>query len=214
VALVEELESVPAGERAGDPSGAEGPGAASSLRGFTVSGDRPPPPPRLDLTHWASVNDTKSLAFCLDSQAVSPDYRDEDGLTALMRAADRDAADALRLLLAAGAAVGAADGDGQTALHYASLCDHARIAAMLVCAGADADARDADGATPRDAASAEVRAAMDAAARGEWADPGAPHAEVAAGGWRALRSHPRAATAGAAAVCVGAVAAALLARQW
>jgi hypothetical protein len=125
---------------------------------------------RFDITHWASINDSKSVRFCLESQNVSPNYRDEAGLTALMRAADRNATDAIRLLVAAGADMNATDDDGQTALHYAALCDHEMAAGLLVSCGADPDLPDSDNATARDVAGHDALAAICAAVSGEWID--------------------------------------------
>jgi Ankyrin repeats (3 copies) len=185
IELVEVLAGIPASERDGAEQGdEEGFGTDASIKGFTMNADgssgaadpkssvdpSQPPQQRMDLTHWASVDDVKSVAFFLENQRVSPDYRDEDGLTALMRAADRDACGALRALLDAGADVSLADGDGLTALHYAALCGHARAAALLVRAGADVDVKDGDGDSAWDGAGEEVREAMERAKEVRWVD--------------------------------------------
>jgi ankyrin repeat protein len=125
---------------------------------------------RFDITHWASINDSKSVRFCLESQKISPNYRDEAGLTALMRAADRNATDVIRLLVAAGADMNATDDDGQTALHYAALCDHEEAAGLLVSCGANPDFPDSDNASARDVAGPDALAAICAATKGEWID--------------------------------------------
>lgn len=172
VALVDSLERIPEAERDSSDDGFHGMGNDASIKGFTIPHEDGPSAEsqqvqqqRFDLTHWASVDDVKSTRFCLQHQGVSPDYRDEDNLTALMRAADRGANDALRLLLDAGADVDAKDDDGQTALHYAAICGQALSAALLVQQGANMDARDVDGTTPLDNADkdGDVRAAMVAA---------------------------------------------------
>lgn len=168
-ALVEELTDTPASSRPSGSDGVEGLGTDASIKGFTVA-DQSSDQQRFDLTHWASVNDIRSLKFCLERQKVSPDYRDEDGLTALMRAADRGATEAVRALLAAGADVHAMESEGQTALHYAVLCDFPEIAGLLVSAGSDMHVQDRDGQSPRDCATTQLRAVMDAAADGHWVD--------------------------------------------
>lgn len=129
----------------------------------TVQTDRA----RLDITHWASVNDHKSVRFCLEKQSIDSNYRDEEGLTALMRAADRNATDAIQVLLRAGADVNAADSEGQTALHYAALCNHAEAAGMLAAAGANQNVTDETGQTPRDMAGPEAIAAIDSVNSGQ-----------------------------------------------
>jgi Ankyrin repeats (3 copies) len=218
VELVATLAGVQKSERAGaDEDEAVGFGMNASIKGFTIntdgtSGDGQSSPERLqlqqqrlDLTHWASIDDVKSVKFCLTNQAVSPNYRDEDGLTALMRAADRDSGGSLRVLLAAGADVSARDDDGQTALHYAAICGHACAAKLLVRAGADPDVQDIDGTSARDAADGEVCAAMDAALSGSGVDVADEEGKCGGGGgvpWT-----------GAAAVCAIAVAIAVAAHQ-
>jgi Ankyrin repeats (3 copies) len=168
ITLVNTIEAIQEDDRDCGQDETQGMGVDASIKGFTVphdsrDGSTQMMQQRFDLTHWASVNDVRSLRFCLETERVSPDYRDEEGLTALMRAADRGAADALQLLLAAGAEVAATDADGQSALHYATLCGHAGIAAMLVRGGADVNLPDSDGLTPLDNANEEVRATMAAA---------------------------------------------------
>jgi Ankyrin repeats (many copies) len=145
-------------------------GKDAAMKGFDMASARSPSSAaqRFDITHWASTNDSKSVRFCLESQGVSPDYRDEAGLTALMRAADRNALQVMRILVDAGADLNATDGDGLTALHYAAVCDHAAAAGLLVTRGADTDLRDEDGATAQDVAGPEALAAIHAAVRGEW----------------------------------------------
>lgn len=121
----------------------------------------------LDLSHWASVGDLRSVEYMLKQSSggggkVDPDARDEDGLTPLMRAADRGHAHVVRALLRAGSASDARDPDGMTPLHYAALCAHPAVVRELVRHGADITAADDDGQTPRDvAADNETRAALE-----------------------------------------------------
>ncbi|VVC94103.1 acyl-CoA-binding domain-containing protein 6 [Leptidea sinapis] len=77
--------------------------------------------------------------------------KDEDGLTALHWAADRDAVDALEALIKSGCDINAIDNSGQTALHYAASCGHVNSSKLLVKAGASLF-EDNDGCTPLDVA--------------------------------------------------------------
>ncbi|POX53154.1 hypothetical protein C3489_16375 [Streptomyces sp. Ru71] len=61
---------------------------------------------------------------------------------ALLRAAGRGDADAVRAALARGARLETRDADGRTPLLRAALADHVQAARALVAAGADVDARD------------------------------------------------------------------------
>ncbi|CAH0695625.1 unnamed protein product [Spodoptera exigua] len=78
--------------------------------------------------------------------------RDEDGLSALHWAADRNATEALKAALEGGCPVDAADECGQTALHYAATCGHIESTTILLKAGA-ALLKDEDDCTPLDLAS-------------------------------------------------------------
>lgn len=119
----------------------------------------------LGLGHWASLNDHKSVKFCLEKQKLNPDECDADGLTPLMRAADRDATDAMQLLLEAGASTDPVDEDGCTALHYAAICDHTGAATMLARYGADPNALNNDGESALELASDVLRTAIEKARR-------------------------------------------------
>ncbi|XP_047536278.1 acyl-CoA-binding domain-containing protein 6-like [Vanessa atalanta] len=80
--------------------------------------------------------------------------RDENGLTALHWAADRDATNALTAALNGGCYVNALDKSKQTALHYAALCGHVRSTQILLEAGASF-LKDDEGFTPLDVATDE-----------------------------------------------------------
>lgn len=81
-------------------------------------------------------------------------HRDEDGLTALHWATDRDATDALKAALDGGCLVDAVDSSGQTALHYAVSCGHIESTKILILAGASSK-KDEEGQTPKDLAENE-----------------------------------------------------------
>lgn len=171
--------------------------------GVTVGGEaRPPPPqrpssPPIDLGHWAALGDTASARYVLEGHptaaaaAAAVNTADEEGLTPLMRAADRGHAETLALLLAAGADPAATDGEGWTALTYAADCGWPDVAAALVTAGATV--ADAGGGAGWDE---PVRAAVAAAERREWPPAGGGGAvapvprlrygrrEGGGGGWR------------------------------
>ncbi|XP_049877443.1 acyl-CoA-binding domain-containing protein 6-like [Pectinophora gossypiella] len=91
--------------------------------------------------------------------------RDEDGLTALHWAADRDATKALAAALKAGCPVDGVDECGQTALHYAAACGHIRSTQILIDAGASL-LKDEDDCTPLDVVTdGEVRKILEGAAK-------------------------------------------------
>ncbi|MGE0372958.1 MAG: ankyrin repeat domain-containing protein, partial [Gammaproteobacteria bacterium] len=74
--------------------------------------------------------------------------QDESGATPLIRASTRGHTEAVRLLLARGAAVNLPDRSQSTALHWAANRDHIDIVQALITAGADLGARNAQGMTP------------------------------------------------------------------
>ena len=69
-------------------------------------------------------------------------------LTPLMAAASRDRAEAIEVLLEAGAGVALADSTGKTALHWAAMRNAPEATRLLLRAGADPMAPDADGTSP------------------------------------------------------------------
>lgn len=77
--------------------------------------------------------------------------KDEDGLTALHWAADRNAINALSAALSGGCPIDAVDECGQTALHYAVSCGHVESTKILTKAGATL-LEDDEGNTPLDLA--------------------------------------------------------------
>lgn len=155
----------------GDGVAVQGFAPEAALKGFSVPAEVSGASDKPDIGHWAALNDAKSVHFCL-RQGAEPDKRDADGLTPLMRAADRGAVDAVRVLLEGGAGTEVADGDGMTALHYAVLCEHADVAGMLVVAGADLEAVDGEGVSCIDGAVGETKRVIEEAARGDWTDSG------------------------------------------
>lgn len=83
--------------------------------------------------------------------------KDENGLTALHWAADRNATKALQAALDGGCPVDEIDETGQTALHYAASCGHIESTKILLNAGASI-LKDEDDCSPADlAADEEVR---------------------------------------------------------
>ncbi|CAH2089119.1 unnamed protein product [Euphydryas editha] len=91
------------------------------------------------------------------------DERDDDGLTALHWAADRDATHALTAAIKGGCNIDAVDNFDQTALHYAASCGHVESTKILLDAGA-AFLKDDEGCTPLDLATdKEVRTILESA---------------------------------------------------
>lgn len=89
--------------------------------------------------------------------------KDEDGLTALHWAADRDAIKSLKAALVGGCPVDARDESGQTALHYAVSCGHTESTKILINAGASL-LEDEEGKTPLDLAeNDEIRQILEGA---------------------------------------------------
>ncbi|CAH2041997.1 unnamed protein product, partial [Iphiclides podalirius] len=89
--------------------------------------------------------------------------RDEDGLTALHWAADRDAVSALEAALKGGCDINAVDNSGQTALHYAASCGHVNSTKLLIKNGAKL-VNDEENCTPLDLASDdEIRKILEGA---------------------------------------------------
>lgn len=116
-----------------------------------------------DVWSWAAAGDATQVTRCVRWGRTPVDARDADGLTPLMRAADRDAVDVLDVLLAAGADVSLRDADGQTALHYAVCCGHTQAAGILVTHGAPLHVADKDGFTPLQVATGDTLLAIEQA---------------------------------------------------
>ena len=97
-----------------------------------------------------------ALVAALDVEVVDtvlgakPDleFRDPDGKSVLLVAAEGGHGMVIERLLAAGAEVGATDPGGRTALSYAALGGHVETARVLIAGGAEVDVRDRNGATP------------------------------------------------------------------
>lgn len=121
-----------------------------------------------DICYWATIGDVKSVKHCLEQQNVSPNFRDQDGLTPLMRAVDRNEAHVVDVLIAAGADLEAVDEEGQTALHYAAYCEHIEMAGLLVSYGGSFDTKDNDDMTPFEAATEDTAKTMREAKSGTW----------------------------------------------
>ncbi|CAH0401142.1 unnamed protein product [Chilo suppressalis] len=103
------------------------------------------------------------IAKLLSSNPELKHERDDDGLTALHWAADRDATEALKALIEYGCPIDAVDECGQTALHYAALCGHIKSTQILLNAGATLH-EDEEGCTPLDvAADNEIRKILEGA---------------------------------------------------
>lgn len=114
--------------------------------------------PLLDLSHWATMGDVKSVQYVLDQQGPEIiDRKDEMGMTALMRAADRNKVDVIEVLLERGADVDQVDSDGQTALHYATFCGHIEATSALLYGGANMNKKDKEGKTAFETGNSEVR---------------------------------------------------------
>lgn len=121
-----------------------------------------------DICYWATLGDVKQVEICLKVKQVSPDFRDAEGLTPLMRAADRNEAAVVDLLISFNAKVNLTDTEGQTALHYAAYCDHGEMAGLLTSCGASIDVKDNEGMTPMDAACPETRGVIESAKAGKF----------------------------------------------
>lgn len=170
--VVGATEAPGATEAAAGATGGEagGPPAAGSGTPPAPPPQQPPSPP-IDLGHWAALGDTASARYVLEGHptaaaaAAAVNTPDEEGLTPLMRAADRGHGAMVALLLAAGADPAAVDGEGWTALAYAGDCGWPDVAGALVAAGARVADAGGGGVAGWDD---DVRRAVAAAERGEW----------------------------------------------
>ena len=84
------------------------------------------------------------------------DYREENGATALIAAAESGHADTVEILLSRRAAKEATDEFGRTALHCSAENGHGAVAKVLLEYGSNALARTLDGRLPSDMAGANV----------------------------------------------------------
>lgn len=122
----------------------------------------------LDICYYATMGDKTAVIRCLKEQKVSPNFRDQDGLTPLMRAVDRNEMQVVDILIAAGADLNAVDEEGQTALHYAVCCDHSEMVALLLYHGARTDIVDKYGDGALGIASDETKRAVEEVQQGRW----------------------------------------------
>lgn len=120
-----------------------------------VSSLRRSPEPDLDfsnlsLLELARENHGERVKQLLDKNPLLKDEKDEDGLTALHWAADRNATEAMTAAISGGCDLDAVDNSGQTALHYAASCGHTNATKLLLDAGASTKVKDSEGNTPVD----------------------------------------------------------------
>ncbi|KAH8416744.1 hypothetical protein KR222_001239 [Zaprionus bogoriensis] len=80
---------------------------------------------------------------------------DEQGMSLLHWATDRNAVEIIEHLIGAGANVNQLDAEQQTPLHYAASCGHVEALRFLLASNADLELRDADGQTCLDVADDE-----------------------------------------------------------
>ncbi|XP_046408551.1 acyl-CoA-binding domain-containing protein 6 [Ischnura elegans] len=108
------------------------------------------------LIDWAKDENLVGFADSLKISTLEEINKvDESGMTALHWAADRGHAEAVQLLLDAGALANGKDLEGQTPLHYAASCGHKKVAQILIKAGSDPEAVNSDGERPVDLACGE-----------------------------------------------------------
>jgi ankyrin repeat protein len=105
--------------------------------------DRPGPADEA-LDRAAVAGDLEAIRAALGAGANPRTRTGEGRRTALHAAADAGRADAVSLLLEAGAAVDARDGGGRTALWRGASRGHGLVVELLLRSGADPDARDFD----------------------------------------------------------------------
>ncbi|GBP85350.1 Kinase D-interacting substrate of 220 kDa B [Eumeta japonica] len=97
------------------------------------------------------VNDDNTAElqqYLANNKNINVDDRDENNATALMVASERGRAEAVRLLVAAGADPNATDADGWGPVALAARAGHAPVVRELLDAGAKVDPRDCGGWTP------------------------------------------------------------------
>lgn len=88
------------------------------------------------------------------------DSLDEQGMSLLHWATDRNSVDIIDYLVKCGANVNQLDAEQQTALHYAASCGHVEAVRCLLSLNAELELRDADGQTCIDVADNEQICAM------------------------------------------------------
>lgn len=88
------------------------------------------------------------------------DSLDEQGMSLLHWATDRNAVDIIDYLVKCGANVNQLDAEQQTALHYAASCGHVEALRCLLSLNAELELRDADGQTCIDVADNEQICSM------------------------------------------------------
>lgn len=117
----------------------------------------------LSILDAARENCAKRVTELLTEHPELRHERDEDGLTALHWAADRNSTEALQAALDGGCPVDIVDECGQTALHYAASCGHIESTKMLLNAGASL-LKDEDDCSPLDiAADEEIKKILEGA---------------------------------------------------
>ena len=128
----------------------------------------------------------------LDEAGVDPNFRGQDGTTAVMWAAYYGDLELVEALIAAGADVTLANAFGTSAITEAAIIGHAGIIRALLAAGADPNFENPEGETPLmavartgnvDAARALVEAGADVNATEDWGGQSAVM-------WAAARSNP------------------------
>jgi ankyrin repeat protein len=96
---------------------------------------------------YSQQDDTLSWVRPAQPHAVPPNVADKDGLTPLMRAAEKGDTATLRRLIADGADLNAGDKSGLTALMRAVKARQVKPAAELITAGANINAETRNGWT-------------------------------------------------------------------
>lgn len=107
----------------------------------------------LSILDAARENFGERVTALLKQNPALKNEKDEDGLSALHWAADRDAIDALKAAISGGCPIDAVDDSGQTALHYAVSCGHVNATKVLLDLGASPNIKDSEGTTPLELAS-------------------------------------------------------------
>jgi len=101
-----------------------------------------------DYLNAALSGDTATLKRMIHSQEVDLDVVDSYGHTALMNAAWKDRAEAVKILLAENVSLNCRNQDGQTAMDKAAYWGFTHILKLLVDAGSTIDIRNNNGETP------------------------------------------------------------------